>query len=74
MQSQSFLQDLTHPDRILQNTLNKTSYTCNSKYAIVVSKIHSNEVIQFSYEQVKHEYSLPRAYAVFCGRFNITVN
>ena len=34
---------------------------------IVVSKMHSNEVI----EQVKHDY-----YAVICGtcRFNITVN
>ena len=28
----------------------------------------------FSHEQVKHDYSLPRAYAVICGRFNITVN
>ena len=28
----------------------------------------------FSYEQVKHDYSLPRAYAVICVRFNITVN
>ena len=27
-----------------------------------------------SYKQVKHDYSLPRAYAVICGRFNITVN
>ena len=27
-----------------------------------------------SHEQVKHDYSLPRAYAVICGRFNITVN
>ena len=28
----------------------------------------------FSYKYVKHDYSLPRAYAVICGRFNITVN
>ena len=28
----------------------------------------------FSYKKVKHDYSLPRAYAVICGRFNITVN
>ena len=28
----------------------------------------------FSYKQVKHDYSLPHAYAVICGRFNITVN
>ena len=28
----------------------------------------------FSNTQVKHDYSLLRAYAVSCGRFNITVN
>ena len=28
----------------------------------------------FSYKYVKHDYSLPRAYAAICGRFNITVN
>ena len=28
----------------------------------------------FSYKQVKHEFSLLRAYAIICGRFNITVN
>ena len=28
----------------------------------------------FSYKKVKHDYSLPRAYAVICGKFNITVN
>ena len=28
----------------------------------------------FSFKQVKHDYSLLRAYAVSCGRFNITVN
>ena len=28
----------------------------------------------FSYKWVKHDYSLPRPYAVICGRFNITVN
>ena len=28
----------------------------------------------FSHEQVKHDYLLPRAYEVICGRFNITVN
>ena len=28
----------------------------------------------FSYKQVKHDYSLLHAYAVSCGRFNITVN
>ena len=28
----------------------------------------------FSYKQVKHDYSLLRAHAVSCGRFNITVN
>ena len=27
-----------------------------------------------SYKQVKKTYLLPRAYAVFCGRFIITVN
>ena len=27
----------------------------------------------FSYKQVKHDYSLLRAYAIICGRFNITV-
>ena len=41
---------------------------------IVVSKMHSNEAILFSYKQVKHDYSLPCAYAVICGRFDITVN
>ena len=35
--------------------------------------MHSNEAILFSYKQVKHDYSLLRAYAVSCGRFNITV-
>ena len=28
----------------------------------------------FSYKQVKHDYSLLRAHAVSCGRFNIIVN
>ena len=28
----------------------------------------------FPYKQVKHDHSLLRAYAVSCGRFNITVN
>ena len=28
----------------------------------------------FSYKHIKHDYSLSRAYAVICGRFNITVN
>ena len=28
----------------------------------------------FSYKQVKHDYSLLRAYAVICGRFNLIVN
>ena len=28
----------------------------------------------FSYKQVKHDFSLLRAYAIICGRFNITVN
>ena len=27
-----------------------------------------------SYKQVKHDYSLLRAYEIICGRFNITVN
>ena len=27
-----------------------------------------------SYKQVKHDYSLPRTYAVRCGRCNITVH
>ena len=27
----------------------------------------------FSYKQVKHGFSLLRAYAIICGRFNITV-
>ena len=27
-----------------------------------------------SYKQVKHDYSLLRAYAIICGRFIITVN
>ena len=27
----------------------------------------------FPYKQVKHDFSLPRAYAVIHGRFNITV-
>ena len=27
----------------------------------------------FSYKQVKHDYSLPRAYAVICSSFSITV-
>ena len=42
----------------------------------VVSKMHSNEVILFflKFKQVKHDYSLPRAYAVICGRLDITVN
>ena len=42
---------------------------------IVVSKMHSNEAIQFFLLTGKaHDYSLPCAYAVICGRFNITVN
>ena len=41
---------------------------------IVISKMHSNEVILFSYKQLKHDYSLLRAYAVSCETFNITVN
>ena len=28
----------------------------------------------FSYKQVKHDYSMPRAYAGICGRLNLTVN
>ena len=28
----------------------------------------------FSYKQVKHDFSLLRAYAIILGRFNITVN
>ena len=28
----------------------------------------------FSYKQVKHDFSLLRAYAIICGRVNITVN
>ena len=28
----------------------------------------------FSYKKVKHDFSLLRAYAIICGRFNITVN
>ena len=28
----------------------------------------------FSYKQVKHDFSLLRAYAIICGRFIITVN
>ena len=28
----------------------------------------------FSYKQVKHDFSLLSAYAIICGRFNITVN
>ena len=27
-----------------------------------------------SYKQVKHDFSLLRAYAIICGRFNTTVN
>ena len=30
--------------------------------------------VYFSYKEVMHDYSLLRAYAVICGRFNITVN
>ena len=40
----------------------------------IVSKMHSNEVILYFNKQVKVRYSQPRAYAVFCGRFIITVN
>ena len=35
-----------------------------------VSKMHSNEAILIFLTT----YSLPRAYAVFCGRFIITLN
>ena len=28
----------------------------------------------FSYKQIKHGFSLLRAYAIICGKFNITVN
>ena len=28
----------------------------------------------FSYKQVNHDFSLLRAYAIICGRFNIIVN
>ena len=31
-------------------------------------------LLYLSYEQVKHDYSLLRSYAVIGGRFNITVN
>ena len=41
---------------------------------IIVSKMHSNEAILFSYKHVMHDFSLLRAYALICGRFNITVN
>ena len=51
---------------------NKSKYF--NSYGTVASKMHSNEEIIFSYKQVNHDYSLPRAYAVICGRFIITVN
>ena len=35
--------------------------------------MHNNEAIQISYKQVKMTYSLPRAYAVLCGRLTETV-
>ena len=50
------------------------SYLQNILFAIVVSKMHSNEAILLFFKQVKHDYSLLLAYAVICGRFNITVN
>ena len=31
-------------------------------------------IFYFSYKQVKHDFSLLRAYAIISGRFNITVN
>ena len=37
--------------------------------AIIVMRL-----FYFSYKQVKHDFSLLRAYAIICGRFNITVN
>ena len=40
----------------------------HSKLLLVMRQFH------FSHEQVKHDFSLPRAYAVIGGRFNITVN
>ena len=32
------------------------------------------KLFYFSYKQVKHDFSLLRAYAIIYGRFNITVN
>ena len=42
---------------------------------IVISKMYSNEAFLFFRNTGKaHDYSLPCAKAVICGRFNITVN
>ena len=45
-----------------------------SMLGIAVLQMLCNEAILFSYKQVKHDFSLLRAYAIICGRFNITVN
>ena len=39
----------------------------------VVSECIVMKKFYFSFKQVNHDYSLPRTYAVICGRFNITV-
>ena len=41
---------------------------------IVVQRCIVKRQFYFSYKQVKHDYSLLRAYAVSCGRFNKAVN
>ena len=47
---------------------------CPSIYVKEVMNLLAFIFEQPSYKQVKHDYSLPRAHAVICGRLNITVN
>ena len=57
--------------RVLTGKLYSVQYIVSY---IVLSKKHSNGLFYFSYKQVKQDFSLLRAYAIICGRFNITVN
>ena len=43
----------------------------NSRYSSFKDVIR---LFYVSYKQVKHAFSLLRAYAIICGRFSITVN
>ena len=65
--------NLCTPLLTLRNYVDHSPVTSNSdvlmfQRCIVIRRFY------ISYEKVKITHSLPRAYAVFCGRFIITVN